>query len=115
MKSERFKDRLQAEKAALESSLATVGRKNENVPGDWEPVPPEGGAESDPADQADIITSRENDAAVLADLEARYDMVLAALSRIEAETYGICEICGKPIEEARLEADPAATTCIAHR
>ena len=30
-----------------------------------------------------------------------------ALRRIEEGTYGICERCGKPIEEARLEAMPS--------
>lgn len=110
----RSKDVLLAEKEKLESALANIGRRNPRVPDDWEPVSPEAEAEADLADQAGVITSRENNAAVLADLEARYDMVLSALSRIEKKTYGACEVCGSPIEEARLEADPAATTCIAH-
>ena len=38
--------------------------------------------------------------------------VEAALSKMEKGTYGICEKCGAKIEEARLEADPAATLCI---
>ena len=108
------KDALLAEKERLESTLGTVGRRNRGVPDDWEPIPSESGTESDFADQADVVTNRENNAAVLADLEARYDMILTALSRIEKKTYGTCEVCGKPIEEARLDADPAATTCIAH-
>lgn len=115
MESARFKSRLLKEKEKLESTLLTVGRRNERVPDDWEPAPAEDGATADLADQADIITSRETNAAVLADLEARYDTVLTALSRIEKNAYGVCEVCGKPIETARLEADPAATTCIEHR
>jgi len=58
--------------------------------------------------------SREGNAAILADLEARYDLVLEALRRIENNTYGKCEVCGKTIEEERLEADPSARTCIEH-
>jgi RNA polymerase-binding transcription factor DksA len=114
MKTKRFEGKLLAEKEKLESALGNIGRRNPRVPNDWEPVPPLTGTESDLADQADVVMSRENNAAVLADLEARYDTVLAALSRIEKKTYGMCEVCGRPIEEARLDADPAATTCIAH-
>lgn len=36
----------------------------------------------------------------------------AALERIEDGTYGICELTGKPIGRARLEAIPTARFCI---
>ena len=35
-----------------------------------------------------------------------------ALAKIDAGTYGICERCGRPIGEDRLEAMPAARLCI---
>ena len=60
------------------------------------------------------MANHEENAAILAELEARYDQVLDALKRIDAGTYGTCRICGKEIEEARLAADPAATTCKEH-
>jgi DnaK suppressor protein len=41
----------------------------------------------------------------LADLDA-------AAARLDAGTYGICEVCARPIAEARLEARPTATRCI---
>lgn len=37
-----------------------------------------------------------------------------ALSRIHSGEYGICEVCGQPIDQARLEAYPEATTCVLH-
>ena len=114
MKTERFKKKLEEDKAKLESEMGSIGRPNPRVPGDWEPVPSETGAEADLADQADVVMSHESNAAILADLEARYDTILAALSRIEKKTYGKCEVCGGVIEEARLGADPTATTCIEH-
>lgn len=114
MKTEHFRKKLEEEKARLESEMGTVGRKNPAVPNDWEAIPSETGSEADLADQADVVMGRENNAAILADLEARYDTILQALSRIEKKTYGKCEVCGKPIEEARLGADPSATTCIEH-
>lgn len=114
MKTEHFRKKLEAEKAKLEVGMGGIGRPNPMVPGDWEPVPSEIGTEADLADQADVVMSRESNSAILADLEARYDTILSALSRIEKKTYGKCEVCGKKIEEARLEADPAATTCVEH-
>jgi RNA polymerase-binding protein DksA len=50
-------------------------------------------------------TLEENSNHVLAEIEA-------ALGRIEGGTYGLCERCGKPIGEERLEALPWATLCI---
>ncbi len=35
-----------------------------------------------------------------------------ALQRIKDGNYGICEECGEPIGEARLEARPVTTLCI---
>ena len=37
----------------------------------------------------------------------------AALRRFDDGTYGVCERCGHPIPAARLEARPAARTCVA--
>ena len=35
-----------------------------------------------------------------------------ALARIEEGTYGLCQVCGKPIPQARLEAIPEAELCL---
>lgn len=109
-----YQARLEEEKTRLEAELATVGRKNPSNPADWEAVPQDMGQESDPNDAADLIEGFEANTAILKDLEARYNDVLAALSRIEKGTYGICEVSGEEIEEDRLGADPAARTCKAH-
>jgi len=114
MKTKHFKERLEAEKKKLESEMGGIGRRNPSVPGDWEAVPSETGMESDLADQADIVMSRDSNTAILADLEARYDTIRSALERIEKGKYGKCEVCNVEIEEARLEADPSATTCVKH-
>lgn len=114
MKKEHFRKKLEAEKVRLETEMGSVGRRSLSVPGDWEPVPSETGTESDLADQADIVMSRESNTAILADLEARYDTIVSALERMEKGKYGKCEVCNKEITEERLEADPSATTCIAH-
>lgn len=109
-----FKATLEAEKATLEAQLATVGRRNPSNPNDWEPVPQATGLESDVLDTAEQIEGFEDNTAILKDLEIRYNEVLAALARIEEGTYGTCEVGGEAISEARLEANPAATTCVEH-
>lgn len=113
MNTEPFRQRLQEEKAKLESELAHLGRKNPSVPNDWEPQS-ENESEPDPLDQAERAASNEADAAVFSDLEARYDDVLTALAAIDGGTYGICATCGTTIPEERLRADPAARVCVAH-
>ena len=35
-----------------------------------------------------------------------------ALQKYEAGTYGLCDSCGRPIEQARLEAIPQASLCL---
>jgi RNA polymerase-binding transcription factor DksA len=35
-----------------------------------------------------------------------------ALSRAGEGLYGICEVCGNPIDPARLEAMPETTLCV---
>lgn len=44
--------------------------------------------------------------------ERRLQQVRAALARIDDDTYGDCLRCGEPVEDRRLDADPAATLCI---
>ena len=114
MRIKHFRQRLETEKDRLEREMSSVGRRNPSVPGDWESIPSETGMEADLADQADVVMSRESNTAILADLEARYDTIISALKRIEKDEYGKCEVCGKKIEDARLEADPSATTCVTH-
>jgi DnaK suppressor protein len=38
--------------------------------------------------------------------------IAAAEDRLAAGTYGVCELCGGPIGEGRLEARPVARRCI---
>ena len=37
-----------------------------------------------------------------------------ALARIDAGTYGTCEVCEQPVAAARLEAMPSTRYCIDH-
>jgi DnaK suppressor protein len=39
--------------------------------------------------------------------------VVRALAKLDEGTYGICDVCGKPIPEGRLEVHPWAVLCVA--
>ena len=110
-----WQDKLEREKAELENQLKTVGRPNPNQPGDWEPTPltdrEEAQTRDDIASELEEMDERED---VELGLEKRLKQIQAALARIQAGTYGTCEIGGEEIEAERLEANPAARTCKAH-
>ena len=109
-----YRATLEEEKGRLEKELGSIGRRNPANPADWEAVPGETGLEADSTDTAEQIDGYETNTAILKELETRYNHVLAALSRIEGGTYGVCAVGGEAIEAERLGADPAATTCKAH-
>ncbi|MDQ1122467.1 TraR/DksA family transcriptional regulator [Microbacterium trichothecenolyticum] len=44
--------------------------------------------------------------------EAERAEILAARERVASGTFGVCENCGAPIGDARLEARPFARRCI---
>jgi DnaK suppressor protein len=115
MNTDKFKQLLEAEKISLENDLKKVGRENPDRPGEWE-VTPTGETDvefrEDIADQMEEMDEREE---VELNLEQRYENITRALEKIAKGTYGLCEISGEPIEEDRLEANPAARTCKAHR
>jgi DnaK suppressor protein len=111
-----FKEKLEEELSILEGELKTVGRKNPDNPKDWEPLPPQLDIlQADENESSDKIEGFEENTAILKQLEIRYNDVKAALERIENGSYGKCEINGDMIEKARLEANPAARTCIEHK
>ena len=67
--------------------------------------------QAEPNEAADKIEELEERQAEIGPLRARWQEVKSALEKIEAGTYGVCEVCNKAIEEDRLEANPAAKTC----
>ncbi|HBB56719.1 TPA: hypothetical protein DEW47_03385 [Patescibacteria group bacterium] len=109
-----FKDKLEEEKKILEDELSGVGRKNPSIPGDWEVAGEALGEVPDVADLAKNFEELDNKVAIQDSLEERLMQVSAALERIESDNYGVCKVDGKPIDEKRLEANPAAATCVEH-
>lgn len=56
---------------------------------------------------------REIDLYLSAQARATVAEIDRALAKIDDGTYGVCEQCGQPIPEARLEALPYAALCVA--
>ena len=71
-------------------------------------------ADEDGFGEGDTVNvERDRLMVVASDAQAKVVEIDAALSRVDAGTYGICEACANPIPEARLEALPEATLCVA--
>lgn len=110
-----FKSKLLEERKKVEEELKTVGRINPSNPSDWEPTPENIDVMlADKNEAADAIEEYEENTAILRELEIRFNNIKRALEKIEAGTYGRCEVGGEEIPIERLEANPAAMTCIDH-
>ncbi len=66
------------------------------------------------ADSGQVAAEQGENKALLNQLEEQLDDVNHALAKLDDGTYGLCEVCGQAIGEARLEAMPATRFCINH-
>ena len=110
MNTEQARQRLTAERQRITEVRDAAGRlsaaANEATEGELS------SADQHPAEQATETMERELDQGVLQRMEAELAEVEAAIQRMDAGTYGVCEVCGKEIAEGRLEAKPAARYCL---
>ncbi|MFD7865948.1 TraR/DksA family transcriptional regulator [Streptomyces sp. NPDC059783] len=70
------------------------------------------GAGDDEADTGTKNITREHEMQLAANAQEMLEQTERALARLDAGTYGLCEICGKPIGKARMQAFPRATLCV---
>lgn len=111
-----YQARLEAMLKEVTEELKTVGIHNPENTQDWVAIPE--GVDAEEPDEnisADAVEEWDERQALVADLEPRYNSIVAALKRITDGTYGTCAMCGEAIESRRLDANPAAKTCIAHK
>lgn len=109
-----LKEQLEKDLVTVIAELQSIGYQNTET-GDWEvKLQTEELQSADENTEADAIESWHEDRAVLAALEVTYRNIKRALEKIEQGTYGICEICGTTIADARLEFLPTARTCQTH-
>jgi YteA family regulatory protein len=65
-----------------------------------------------PADIGDELFERGKDLSLRDSAQIQFNNVERALAKIENNTYGICDKCGKQITLDRLEVIPSANLCI---
>ena len=115
MNTDKYKNLLEQELESLTKSLNDLGVNNPKTEEDWvERTNDLDTVSADLNDVADRTEEYDSRRAELSVLEKRWNDIRAALQKIEAGTYGICEIAGEPIEEDRLQVNPAARTCKEH-
>jgi DnaK suppressor protein len=56
---------------------------------------------------------RLNQIGVGGNLESRLERVERAVEKLHEGTYGICDVCGDPIDPRRLEVAPESAVCLA--
>lgn len=64
------------------------------------------------ADSGQVTAERGEVEALANSLVETLTEIEDALKKFDDGTYGVCENCGNPIPEVRLEAKPAARLCI---
>lgn len=114
MSNSMYKERLDAELARLVSELETIATFEETT-GDWIATPDASELqEADENSEADGVEEWQERQATVTQLETSYQNTKRALEKIEAGTFGVCEICQGPIEDDRLSVIPTARTCKTH-
>ena len=95
----KLKTRLLGDKARLEKELEEADPRHLEVAGK---------SEEEQADEVEEMVSR---VALSEVIRRRLRRVKSALGKMQNKTYGVCENCGKVIEEKLLEVDPESRFC----
>jgi len=92
--------RLRAEIAAAEQEIGQLLREGGE------------GAGNDQADVGSNTFERDHEMSMVKNARENLELVEAAIERISAGSYGLCESCELPIGKLRLQAFPRATLCM---
>ncbi len=66
------------------------------------------------ADVATEVETQMEDRGLADDAARQIEQINAALTRMDAGSWGTCVVCGTAIDDERLEARPEADRCRAH-
>jgi RNA polymerase-binding protein DksA len=107
---EHFQGLLLMERARLEEEREQIRSRSGAVDG---ALPEEGeGGDEDTADLASAMMDKEMDLSVEDEIEDLLAAVDHALQKIEAGSYGVCDMSGEAIPTARLELIPWAALTV---
>lgn len=107
---ERFAKRLEEERKRLEEILERLEAEREQAR--LSESAAEHAADPENAEGGSLALELEMDLSLEQNTRALLEKVKHAQRRMEEGLYGICEVTGKPIPIARLEALPYATTVV---
>lgn len=105
-----FAERLRSERDELSDQLNTI--EDQSFATTQSDLSGDVGVDDESADAGTATFEREKELSIEQNVRDLIAKIERALKRLEAGTFGICEICGKPIEKARLKALPYADLCI---
>lgn len=103
------KVKLKRYQASLNEQLTVLLSHNEGTVGSLEE---DTQSHADPNDRATAESNRGFDLRLRDRDRKLINKIKEALERIDQGTFGICEDCGQPIEDKRLEARPVTSQCI---
>ena len=107
---EHFRSLLLGERGRLETELEQLRNRNTDMENS---LPEDGeGGDEDTADLAAAMMDKEMDLSVEDEIEDMLAQVAHALEKMEAVTYGICDMSGEPIPASRLELIPWASLTV---
>jgi RNA polymerase-binding transcription factor DksA len=107
-----YRKRLEDEQARLLHAVGFLEKENPGSISDELGELADGGTDNHLGDTATALYDRELDEGLEEGARETLVEIEAALQRIDAGTYGICDGCGKPIGAERLAAIPWARLCI---
>lgn len=109
--SRRYEQRLMVEKEKLKNTLNNMDEHGLAM-SQREEVDELSMYDNHPADMGTEMFDKERRYALVDNEEHILSQIDNALERIREGTYGKCEMCGKEIENERLDFIPYATTCV---
>jgi RNA polymerase-binding protein DksA len=107
---EELRARLTSEREELAAQLATI--EDQAFAATQSDMSGDVGVDDESADAGTATFEREKELSIEQNVRDLIQKIDRALKRIEDGTYGICEVCGKPIEKARIKALPYVDLCI---
>ena len=107
-----YKNLLEKKYSEIKNQLDSLGRVHSDNKNDYDTVSENLDTDlSEREEVAEKIESFETRSALEAEFEKKLNEISAALDSIKNGTYGKCIICGKEIDEKRLEINPTAISC----
>ena len=102
--------RLEEEHAQLETQLVTI--VEDSFAASQSEMSGDVGLDDEAADAGTATFEREKDLSIENNVRDLLQKIERALRRMDEGSYGTCDICGKPIEKARVKALPYVDLCI---